>query len=188
MTAWSAAWSGKALGQLSADQRQVIALAYLGGYTQTEVSSITGLPLGTVKSRTFAGHQTPAGPAVLAGRRHDDELDGGAVMDAVRCPHQENAVGWALYALEPAEEHAVRAHLRTCAECRRDRAGDRTGRRLAGHTRSRNMSRPRHCAARLLAAIDDTSRPSSRRLCRSTSLVDAATSWPWTAGRGRGGR
>jgi DNA-directed RNA polymerase specialized sigma24 family protein len=43
------------LGQLSADQRQVIGLAYLGGYTQAEVSSITGLPLGTVKSRTFAG-------------------------------------------------------------------------------------------------------------------------------------
>ncbi|HTI20069.1 MAG TPA: sigma-70 family RNA polymerase sigma factor [Kutzneria sp.] len=45
----------QALGQLSADQRQVIGLAYLGGYTQAEVSSITGLPLGTVKSRTFAG-------------------------------------------------------------------------------------------------------------------------------------
>jgi RNA polymerase sigma factor (sigma-70 family) len=45
----------QALGQLSAEQRQVIALAYLGGYTQAEVSSITGLPLGTVKSRTFAG-------------------------------------------------------------------------------------------------------------------------------------
>ncbi|MFC0436938.1 RNA polymerase sigma factor [Kutzneria buriramensis] len=44
-----------ALRQLSADQRQVIGLAYLGGYTQAEVSSITGLPLGTVKSRTFAG-------------------------------------------------------------------------------------------------------------------------------------
>jgi len=45
----------EALRQLSADQRQVIGLAYLGGYTQAEVSSITGLPLGTVKSRTFAG-------------------------------------------------------------------------------------------------------------------------------------
>jgi RNA polymerase sigma factor (sigma-70 family) len=45
----------KALGELSEEQRQVIGLAYLGGYTQSEVSSITGLPLGTVKSRTFAG-------------------------------------------------------------------------------------------------------------------------------------
>ena len=44
-----------ALGQLPADQREVIALAYLGGYTQSEVSTLTGLPLGTVKSRTFTG-------------------------------------------------------------------------------------------------------------------------------------
>jgi RNA polymerase sigma-70 factor (ECF subfamily) len=44
-----------ALRQLSQEQRQVIALAYLGGYTQSEVSAITGLPLGTVKSRTFTG-------------------------------------------------------------------------------------------------------------------------------------
>jgi RNA polymerase sigma factor (sigma-70 family) len=44
-----------ALGQLSQEQREVIALAYLGGYTQSEVSAITGLPLGTVKSRTFTG-------------------------------------------------------------------------------------------------------------------------------------
>lgn len=44
-----------ALRQLTQEQRQVIALAYLGGYTQSEVSAITGLPLGTVKSRTFAG-------------------------------------------------------------------------------------------------------------------------------------
>jgi len=42
-----------ALRQLTQEQRQVIALAYLGGYTQSEVSAVTGLPLGTVKSRTF---------------------------------------------------------------------------------------------------------------------------------------
>jgi RNA polymerase sigma factor (sigma-70 family) len=45
----------QALRQLSDEQREVLALAYLGGYTQSEVSAITGLPLGTVKSRTFTG-------------------------------------------------------------------------------------------------------------------------------------
>jgi RNA polymerase sigma factor (sigma-70 family) len=45
----------EALRQLSDGQREVLTLAYLGGYTQSEVSAITGLPLGTVKSRTFAG-------------------------------------------------------------------------------------------------------------------------------------
>lgn len=45
----------EALGRLPEEQREVIALAYFGGYTQCEVSALTGLPLGTVKSRTFAG-------------------------------------------------------------------------------------------------------------------------------------
>ena len=44
----------EALKRLPEDQRQVIALAYLGGYTQIEVAALTGIPLGTVKSRTFA--------------------------------------------------------------------------------------------------------------------------------------
>ena len=61
----------QALQQLSADQRQVISLAYLGGYTQTEVSSITGLPLGTVKSRTFAGIKRLRDLLASLARGHD---------------------------------------------------------------------------------------------------------------------
>ena len=45
-----------ALSEL-AGQRQALTLAYFGGYTQREVAAITGVPLGTVKSRMFNGVQ-----------------------------------------------------------------------------------------------------------------------------------
>lgn len=44
-----------ALGRLPVEQRRVLALAYFGGYTQREVAAMTGVPLGTVKSRMFSG-------------------------------------------------------------------------------------------------------------------------------------
>ncbi len=58
------AWEGMrrtgardALRTLPADQRELVVLAYYGGYTQREIAGITGVPLGTVKSRTFAAMQ-----------------------------------------------------------------------------------------------------------------------------------
>jgi RNA polymerase sigma factor (sigma-70 family) len=44
-----------ALHRLPTEQRQALGLAYFGGYTQREVASITGVPIGTVKSRMFTG-------------------------------------------------------------------------------------------------------------------------------------
>jgi RNA polymerase sigma factor (sigma-70 family) len=45
----------RALGQLPAPQREALALAYLGGYTQHEVAVLTGAPLETVSARMTTG-------------------------------------------------------------------------------------------------------------------------------------
>lgn len=44
-----------ALGALSAPQRETIVLSYYGGYSQSEISALTGVPLGTVKTRMRDG-------------------------------------------------------------------------------------------------------------------------------------
>ena len=44
-----------ALDELSPEQREVLELMYFDGLTQTQVADKTGLPLGTVKSRTLLG-------------------------------------------------------------------------------------------------------------------------------------
>ena len=41
----------------AAGQRRVLALTYFGGHTQREIAVPTGVPLGTVTSRTFAAVQ-----------------------------------------------------------------------------------------------------------------------------------
>lgn len=41
----------EALGTLPAEQREVIALSFYGGYAQSEIAARLGIPLGTVKGR-----------------------------------------------------------------------------------------------------------------------------------------
>jgi RNA polymerase sigma-70 factor (ECF subfamily) len=43
-----------ALGVLSPEQRQVLEMAYFEGRTQVQIAEALGIPLGTVKTRTFA--------------------------------------------------------------------------------------------------------------------------------------
>lgn len=44
-----------AMASLPSEQRQVIEMAYFGGYTHAEIADMTRLPLGTVKGRMRLG-------------------------------------------------------------------------------------------------------------------------------------
>ena len=45
----------QSLQRLSPEQREALELAYYGGFTQSELAERLGQPLGTIKSRMFAG-------------------------------------------------------------------------------------------------------------------------------------
>jgi RNA polymerase sigma-70 factor (ECF subfamily) len=49
---WLRAVIRTAVSELSDEERAVVTLAYSGGLSQSEISTRTGVPLGTVKSRT----------------------------------------------------------------------------------------------------------------------------------------
>jgi len=66
-----------ALHRLPVEQRRFLELTYFGGHTQHEIAVLTGVPLGTVKSRTFAAVQRlrslltdQLGPGALVAEAH----------------------------------------------------------------------------------------------------------------------
>lgn len=72
-----------ALAQLSSPQRRALALTYYGGYTQREVAAMTGVAIGTVKSRVFTGLRRLRD---LLGPTFDVRSD--ALTDEVRDPRR----------------------------------------------------------------------------------------------------
>lgn len=53
--AWTAWEVARAVAQLPEDQRRVVELAYSNQMTQSEIAAELGIPLGTVKTRLYAG-------------------------------------------------------------------------------------------------------------------------------------
>ena len=109
-------------------------------------------------------------------------------MDAVRdhghCARRENAAGWALYALEPAEEQAVRTHLLTCPECRETvRDTEHVAATLSGAVRQYEPSPA--LRARLLAAVEQAPRFMTNEVPQPVSITSARHRRQ-RPGRGRG--
>jgi RNA polymerase sigma-70 factor (ECF subfamily) len=68
-TVWKVWQVRQALERLVPDERQVLQLAYYQGLTQSEIADALGIPVGTVKSRTFRAQRNLA--AHLAHLRAD---------------------------------------------------------------------------------------------------------------------
>ncbi len=58
---WEAWQISCAVAELPADEREVVRLAHYGQLTHSEISTATGVPVGTVKSRSHRAHRKLAG-------------------------------------------------------------------------------------------------------------------------------
>ena len=65
-----------ALGTLPEVQREALALAYFGGYTQREIAGLTSTPLGTVKTRMLTGMRRLRGSLAGLSEAEQNQAEG----------------------------------------------------------------------------------------------------------------
>jgi RNA polymerase sigma-70 factor (ECF subfamily) len=69
---WTAWQVQEALAQLNEDERLIMRLSFFEDLTQSEIADRLGLPLGTVKSRSYRAHRRLA---ALLGHLRDEAPD-----------------------------------------------------------------------------------------------------------------
>lgn len=58
---WDAAQVRLAIGALPDDEREIVRLQHMQGFTQQQIADQLGIAVGTVKSRSFRAHRALAG-------------------------------------------------------------------------------------------------------------------------------